>query len=210
MIWSNPLDNAIEIALSKLFDGMSNTFKTLTISFSSFGDKGIFYILVGILLLFFIKSRKVGFTLLLGVFFTLIINDLILKNIFDRTRPFNDPILVEQLVSVVNNGGKVYGITPTSSSFPSGHTFTAFYCFGGILSLFLFDKENKKVYLAPLIFFGIFAFLMGFSRVLLSHHYFTDVLCGGILGIIIGLSTYIILKYLYKLVDIIKIKIKEK
>lgn len=206
IIWSNPLDNAIAIAFSNFFESLNRVFKNIFISISAFGDNGIFYILVGILLLFFIKSRKLGFTLLIASLSTLIFNDLIFKNIFDRARPFQDPELLTQLTAVMNNNGVVYGIVPSSSSFPSGHTFTAFFTFGGVLSLYLFDKENRKTYLAPLIFFGIFAFLMGNSRILLSHHYFTDVLCGGLLGITFGLSSYIIIKYLYKLGEIIKIK----
>lgn len=47
---------------------------------------------------------------------------------------------------------------------------------------------------------------MGCSRILLSHHYFTDVLCGAILGILFGLTSYLIIKYLYKLGDLINNK----
>lgn len=210
VIWSNPLDNAIAIAFSNFFESLNRVFKNIFISISAFGDNGIFYILVGILLLFFIRSRKLGFTLLIAALSTLIFNDLIFKNIFDRARPFEDPELVTQLISVVNNGGVVYGIVPSSSSFPSGHTFTAFYVLGGVISLYWFDKENRKDYLAPLIFFSVFAFLMGCSRILLSHHYFTDVLCGAALGVGFGLTTYIAIKYLYKLGYLIKEKYNNK
>lgn len=206
IIWSNPLDNAIAIAFSNFFDSLSRVFKNIFISISAFGDNGIFYILVGILLLFFIKSRKLGFTLLIASLSTLIFNDLIFKNIFDRARPFQDPELLTQLTAVMNNNGLVYGIVPSSSSFPSGHTFTAFFVLGGVISLYIFDKENRKTYLPQLIFFSIFAFLMGCSRILLSHHYFTDVLCGAILGTLFGLTSYLIIKYLYKLGDLINNK----
>lgn len=209
-IWSNPLDNAIEIGLSSFFEMMPRAIKNIFISISAFGDNGIFYILVGILLIFYLRSRKIGFTLILGALCTLFINDLILKNIFSRARPFQDPELVTQLVSVVNNGGVVYGIVPGSSSFPSGHTFTAFYVLGGIISLYAFDKENRRTFLAPLIFFSVFAFLMGFSRILLSHHYFTDVLCGAFIGVSFGLLNYWIIKYIYKFGAYIKTKFNER
>lgn len=206
VIWSNSLDNSIAIAFSNFFNNLSRAFKNIFISISAFGDNGIFYILVGILLIFFIKSRKLGFALILAALSTLIFNDLIFKNVFDRARPFQDPELVTQLAAVVNNNGVVYGIVPSSSSFPSGHTFTAFFALGGVISFYIFDKENRKTYLAPLIFFSVFAFLMGCSRILLSHHYFTDVLCGAITGTLFGLSSYIVIKYLYKLGDIINNK----
>lgn len=210
MIWSNGLDNSIAIAMSKFFDLFPTGLKNLVIAFSSFGDKGVFFICVGILLLFFVKTRKLGLVLLLSTCFTLFVNDLILKNIFDRARPFEDLELVKNLVAVQNNNGVVYGIVPTSSSFPSGHTFTSFAAFGGITSFYIFDKENKKDHLAPMIFFGLFAFAMGFARILLSHHYFTDVLCGAIIGFGLGLTSYIIIKYFYKLIDLIKEKINSK
>lgn len=210
MIWSNSFDNSISIALSKLFENLPHTLKNVFISISAFGDNGIFYVLVGILLIFFLKTRKVGYTLIIAALLTLLVNDLILKNIFDRTRPFQDPDLVVNLISVQNNNGVVYGIVPSSSSFPSGHTFTAFAAFTGILSLYIFDKEERKTYLLPMIFFGVLAILMGFSRVLLSHHYFTDVLAGALIGSLFGFSSFFIIKYVTKLVQFIIGKIKAK
>lgn len=203
-IWSNPFDNSIEIELSKWFENMPRVLKEIFISYSSFLDHGVFFIVVGILLVLFAKTRKIGLVLLLGSLFTLLINDLILKHIFFRTRPYDDPNLVDQLISVVNNNYKVYGIVPSSNSFPSGHSFNAFFAFGGVLSLYLFTKEEKKFYLPYVIFFAVFAFLMGFTRILLSHHYFTDVLAGGSIGFCFGLLSYLIIKYLYILFSIIK------
>lgn len=208
-IWSNPLDNSIAIAMSQLFDSMGRVFKNIFISISAFGDNGIFYVIVGILLVLFARTRKIGFALLFSALITLLFNDLIFKNIFDRTRPFNDPELLKNLVSVTNNGGVVYGIVPSSSSFPSGHTFNAFAAFSGLLSLYIFDKENRKHYLGSVIFFGVFAVLMGFSRILLSHHYFTDVLAGALIGLILGFSIYWIIKYFYKGCGFIKGKFKK-
>lgn len=210
MIWSNSFDNAIAISASKTFEALPDVLKEIVISFSTFGDNGIFYILVGILLLFFIKTRKLGLTLLLACVFTLLINDLILKNVFDRARPFQDPSLVKDLISIQNNNGVPYGIIPTSNSFPSGHSFTSFFIVGGIISLYIFDKENRKDYLAPLIYFSIFALFMGACRILLSHHYCTDVIVGALIGFAFGLLTYIILKYLYILFFIVKNKIQNK
>lgn len=210
MIWSNSFDNAIAISASKTFEALPSVFKEIIISFSTFGDNGIFFILAGILLLFFVKTRKLGLTLLLACVFTLLINDLILKNIFDRARPFEDPALVKDLISIQNNNGLPYGIIPTSNSFPSGHSFTSFFAAGGVLSLYIFDKEERKNYLAPLIYFSIFAVFMGACRILLSHHYCTDVIAGALIGFAFGLLTYIILKYLYILFFKVKDKIQAR
>ena len=104
-VWSNPFDNAIEIAFSKFFDILPSKIKEGIAIFSALGNLGIFLLIAGILLLLFKQTRKVGFICLLSVFCTLIFNDLIFKNIFDRARPFQDPNLKNQLQSIVNNGG---------------------------------------------------------------------------------------------------------
>ncbi len=194
-IWSNPFDNAIEIAFSNFFDILPSKIKEGIAIFSALGNLGIFLLIAGILLLLFKQTRKIGFICLLSVFSTLIFNDLIFKNIFDRARPFQDPNLVNQLQSIVNNNGEVYGLKPDSPSFPSGHTFQSFAAFGAILFYYFKDKENKKSYIPSLVFFGIYAFLMGISRVLLSHHYFTDVLAGAILGGLSGILVYYVIEY---------------
>ena len=86
-IWSNSFDNSIEIALSKLFDSMPHALKNFFIGFSSFGDLGLFLILVAILFLFSKKTRKIGIVFAISLVFSLVINDVILKNIFSRARP---------------------------------------------------------------------------------------------------------------------------
>lgn len=208
-IWSNPFDNAIAIAYSSAFDSMPSAIKDIFIAISGFGDKGVFFIIVGILLLFFAKTRKIGLTCLIAAFLTLIFNDLIFKNIFDRARPFQDPNLVTQLQAVVNNSGLPYGIIPDSTSFPSGHSFTAFAAIGGLASLLVFDKDERKSYIAPLILFSIVGIIIASSRILLSHHYFTDVLAGCSLGLLFGFTTYFIIKYGDKLLKFIKTKLQK-
>ena len=60
------------------------------------------------------------------------------------------------------------------SSFPSGHTATAFTLF--LLTIYLFDQ--KKLILIGLIY----AMLCGYSRIYLGQHFLTDVLAGALLG----------------------------
>ena len=51
---------------------------------------------------------------------------------------------------------------------------------------------------------------MGACRILLSHHYCTDVIAGALIGFAFGLLTYIILKYLYILFFKVKDKIQAR
>ena len=63
-----------------------------------------------------------------------------------------------------------------TSSFPSGHTTTAFTF--ALLLAFL----NKKYFWT--FFFPIVAFFVGYSRVYLAQHFVTDVLAGMIVGMV--------------------------
>ena len=80
------------------------------------GDDGLFWIALGVILCIFKKTRKYGVLVLLGLGIASCINNLVLKQIFERPRPFDFdgwpgqfiyPELVEK---------------PHSFSFPSGHT----------------------------------------------------------------------------------------
>ena len=210
-VWSNNFDNSIAIAFSKFFDILPSKFKEAIVVFSALGNLGIFLLISGVLLILLKKTRKIGLVCLLSVLFTLIFNDLIFKNIFDRARPFEDPNLINNLVSIVNNNNTVYGLKPDSPSFPSGHTFQFFATFSALLFFYIKRKEERTFYLPYVIFFGIFGILMGFSRVLLSHHYFSDVIVGAIIGFIIGISSFYIIEYSPTLLSKIKVKLlKEK
>ena len=212
-IWSNGFDNSIAIWASELFNNMPSVFKSIVISISSFGDYGIFYICLAILFLCFKKTRKLAVYLIVGLLLALIFNDMIFKNIFDRARPFQDPDLVTQLASVryLEDGSYVlYGIQPSSSSFPSGHTFIAFTVATLVTTEYIFNKEERKFYLPFMVFFIVLAVLMGFTRVLLSHHYMTDVIAGMLLGVALGIGGYFLIKYTPSWYRWVKSKIDSK
>lgn len=94
----------------------------------------------------------------------------VLKRNLSRKRPYHDEglrIFVKQL--------KDY-------SFPSGHT-TAIFSLTTTLSLFL-------PWLASLLL--PIAFLVGFSRIYLGHHYPTDVAMGAVIGVTFSIGTHIL------------------
>ena len=119
---------------------------------------------------YFKKSRKEG---VLFVSLILIASILvkILKEIFQRARPLNS-IIVE-----------------TGYSLPSGHALISLVFFGSLVYLFLRKKDNLFLILSS----TILVLLIGFSRLYLRVHWFTDVLAGYLIGIIIliiGILTY--------------------
>lgn len=76
--------------------------------------------------------------------------------------------------------------TYSSYSFPSGHTtaaFTLYLCLALII---------KNKWLKALLF--LLSLIVGFSRVYLSQHFFSDIYAGSIIGVVISLSIYYILE----------------
>lgn len=114
-----------------------------------------------------------------GLLFSLVINNLILKNLVARVRPYDEFAALKSLV-----GPQV------DYSFPSGHT-------GASLAAtwVIFRETPKKVGIWALAY----SILIAFSRLYVGVHYPTDVLCGAVTGILCAeLGRYVIQKYLGK------------
>jgi len=73
-----------------------------------------------------------------------------------------------------------------ATSFPSGHTMSAFALYGLIALLI---RRNKV--LSGLIFLTI-AILVGVSRIYLVQHFLKDIFAGSLIGVLIALSLYYI------------------
>lgn len=165
--------------------------------YTHLGDEGIIFILLGLIFLFFRKTRKSGFGMLFGMLFGLFFTNIFLKELIERPRPF---ILLECLPD--NESAILFrewwiemGEVEASflRSFPSGHTTSAF---AAMVPLFLI--ENKKYSWTALIA----ALLMGASRNYVMVHYPSDVLGGIIIGAIAGILGLIVINLLYKKVFI--------
>lgn len=89
----------------------------------------------------------------------------LLKNLFQRERPFN-PF--------------VEGIT--NYSFPSGHAFMSVAFFGLLVVYFIRYVESKWLQLILISILFLLVFGIGISRIYLRVHYSTDVLAGWICG----------------------------
>jgi len=79
-------------------------------------------------------------------------------------------------------------------SFPSGHAFMSV-CFYGLLMIIIWKEEKPKPILkwTLLLLVVLLLLLIGFSRIYLRVHYFTDVLAGFCIGFSwLFLSSYII------------------
>ena len=143
--------------------------------------KGIFWILVGVILLLFKKTRKCGLTVLIALLFSLIVGNILLKNIVARPRPCWIDETINMLIAV-----------PKDYSFPSGHTFASF---AAAVSVFLYYKKAGTAAI-------ILAFLIGFSRLYLFVHFPTDVLSGAVLGICAAFASRCIVNKIWQKIKI--------
>lgn len=148
----------------------------LMIFVSTIGNAGIIWIILGIVLCFFKKSRRTGFMVLVSLLVGFIIGNLILKNVIARPRPCWVDTSVNMLIAI-----------PKDYSFPSGHTLSSF---TAATAVFL----NNKKFGIPLI---ILAAIIGFSRMYLFVHYFTDVLAGAAIGILVAYLVKLIFDKFY-------------
>ena len=137
---------------------------------TTLGNAGIIWIVLSVGLLIPKKTRRVGVLALVSLLFSALIDNVILKNVVARTRPYD---VIEELTSLVG-AQKDY-------SFPSGHTGSAF-----AAAVVMFWGLPKKFGIPILVF----ACLMGLSRLYVGVHYPSDVLGGVLIGTGIALLTY--------------------
>lgn len=168
-------------------------FDALMVGITTLGNGGAVFIALGLALLFTKKYRKAGLAVVVALLVMLLCNDLFLKEFFARPRPFN---LLETDPQKYAFWGKNYIYPeliskPTSFSFPSGHTASAFAAAVALL------WHNRKLGI-PIT---IFSALMGFSRIYVEVHYCTDVIAGVVSGTICAFIAVIIVKYLFPVVD---------
>ncbi len=145
-------------------------------------SKATYYIaiilVVGLLACFLLRKCNNITTGAFFKFYTLVIGSVgtgyVLKKLFTRTRPFVEHAEIVQLYD------------STTSSFPSGHTVTAFAIAFGLIYL----KPNKYIIIAGFIWASVVAY----TRMVLGSHYPTDVFS----SIAIVIIYTIVIKHLNK------------
>lgn len=152
-------------SLIKINDSLTSFFKLITDLAST-----KFLILVSFLLLIFIRDKYLVFTFIS----CLIINSCLIglaKNLLRRTRP--------NINRLVNEKGY---------SYPSGHTMSATSLYGITILLVIVSNTVLPIKILLISLFVILILLIGFSRIYLGVHYFSDVIGGLLLA-----SSYIFL-----------------
>lgn len=170
-------------------DFLNPIMKVLTHS----GDKGILLIVLILALLFIPRTRAIGIMSTISIAIEALLNNVLLKNLIARTRPY------DEIKGLVNLVGK-----QSDYSFPSGHTGAAFAVAGAMLVVALFglpmiEKTGEFKREDPSLTFKLisvilimYATLLAFSRMYVGVHYPTDVLCGLLLGLGTSAVAYLI------------------
>ena len=170
-------------------DFLNPIMKVLTHS----GDKGILLIFLILALLFIPRTRAIGIMSTISIVIEALLNNVLLKNLIARTRPYDE---IEGLINLVGR--------QSDYSFPSGHTGAAFAVAGAMLVVALFglpmiEKTGEFKREDPSLTFKLisvilimYATLLAFSRMYVGVHYPTDVLCGLLLGLGTSAVAYLI------------------
>lgn len=158
--------------LNSIRDSMSCAFLDyFAVILSYITTWGLIWIVLGVVLIFFKKTRALGVVLLIALALGFLTGDLLLKHVISRPRPF-----------VMNPGVSLLISPPSGASFPSTHC-----CFAAAVTtvLLLNGKKLGFVALAATV-------CIAFSRMYLYVHFPSDVLAGLVLGVICGVAAVVI------------------
>jgi undecaprenyl-diphosphatase len=173
-MWQNLLDLDGSILLW-IQEYVRNDYMTPIVKFiTHLGDSGWFWIVLTLLCLIFAKTRRNGVLMMCSLLLNLLANNVILKNLVARTRPYE---VVEGLQRIIE--------AQSDYSFPSGHSGVSF-----SVAVVMFLMFPRKVGVPALIL----AVLIALSRLYVGVHYPTDVIG----GILIGTAAALLVCTIYK------------
>jgi undecaprenyl-diphosphatase len=125
---------------------------------------GYLYIFIISLILLIFKNKKDLKNLFSITIFSSLLNE-ILKRIFRRSRPS-----YPHLISI---GGY---------SFPSGHAMASFTFYGYLIYLIYKSNYSRILKILTIILLAFLILIIGYSRIYLNVHYFSDVIAGFIIS----------------------------
>lgn len=133
---------------------------------SSCGDFGMSWLVIILITNMIDQTRQMSIDMLIALIGATLIGQVTIKTLVKRKRPCHTHNDVTMLIPI-----------PSDMSFPSGHTTSSFAC---STVMMFFNPWLGMIGYTYAIFTAI-------SRLYLFVHYLSDVICGMLLGIIIGI-----------------------
>ena len=179
-------DYAILSAIHSFAVATGGFFDWLMLAITSLANDGLGMIALGLLLLLFKRTRKMGLAVLFAIAFGALITNITLKPLVFRARPYTHE---EFRVWWEAMGAHM----ESERSFPSGHTTSAM---AAMMGIFLTSNRKKRSW--PVL---LFAVLMGVTRMYIVVHYPTDIIGGLIAGAVGGLLGWLVVCLVWRLLE---------
>ncbi len=207
---------------------------SIMVVITTLGDEGIIFIAAGLVMAVTKKYRKVGIAVLASLVVMLILNNLVLKEMLERVRPFyvfdleglladkqafidagrlsKFDVMVEKIGALTEKYPEMAQKWLSTYHYPdfveklTSFSFPSGHTSSAFAACAAILFLNRKIGIPAMVF----AALMGFSRIYVEVHYCTDVLGGAIVGIIYAVVGVLIAKALYPVVEKVLAAIKEK
>ncbi len=183
------IDYAVFTFVTKLHSEVMNVVVS-TLTHLGDSEVAIPLLVACVIMCFFKKTRRVGITVAFAIILGTLFTNIILKNVCGRVRPYvnlaDDPMFMSWYQFA---GAHI----ESDNSFPSGHTTCAFEM--GV-ALFLSMRKKKIAWIFPTL-----AAIVGFTRLYLCVHYFTDVVAGVIVGTFAAFLAYWIMNAIINAIE---------
>lgn len=165
---------ALDNSIADFMISLQNSFLTVILTGVTWlSDGRRIWTVLGLCLLACKKTRKFGIIYAVTLLCAFLFSEYTIKLIVCRERPF-----------VARDDIKLLIPAPSGFSFPSSHSCSSFAC---AVCIALHHKRFAPLALS-------FAFIVAFSRLYFTVHYFTDVLAGSLLGAVWAIIVFAVFK----------------
>ena len=226
---------SFDLGVFEWIQSIQNSILTsIMVIITTLGDEGIIFIAAGLVMFVTKKYRKIGLAMLISLVVMLILNNLVLKEMLERVRPFyifdleglladkqafidagrlgKFDVMVEKITALTEKYPEMAAEWVSKYQYPdfveklTSFSFPSGHTSSAFAACAAILFLNKKIGIPAMVF----AAIMGFSRIYVEVHYCTDVLGGAIVGIIYAVIGVLIAKALYPVVEKAFAAIKSK
>ena len=226
---------SFDLGVFEWIQSIQNSILTsIMVIITTLGDEGIIFIAAGLVMFITKKYRKIGLAMLISLVVMLVLNNLVLKEMLERVRPFyifdleglladkqafidagrlgKFDVMVEKITALTEKYPEMAAEWLSKYQYPdfveklTSFSFPSGHTSSAFAACAALLFLNRKIGIPAMVF----AALMGFSRIYVEVHYCTDVIGGALVGIIYAVIGVLIAKALYPVVEKLIAAIKEK